>query len=632
MDVTGSATSAGPQTGADAERDALIRTINRVNGALVTAQASLKSLGRPDSAELAWRQASRRTLSRIVVVGETKRGKSSLVNALAGAGELSPVGAEETTATYVSLIPDPEATEVTRAEALLADGTRLPLAVADIARHADLSQPGQAGVPVGVDVYVPPGPLGSVVLTDTPGVGSLRGSQAEVTRRTAADGGALLFVVDAGSPMSQPELEFLTECAASVEFVVVAVTMIDKYPQSAAEMVEHVHRQLARHSTRAGRYPVVGVSAPAALKAQSMPPGDLRDRLLSFSGIPALVERLSVVAAQRRVMGSVNGLRTCRSAVDSLLAEAALSRRSAAPDAASAPDLLRRQAELKELQGTKARWRLDLDRDTQRLRSDLVRGIADRLDELSESWRVQVEKSPLLGGMDFRRRLCLQMAADYQLLRQDLATQLITRLTTMLTDLFAPEPVPPAVTAMLDGGSTRQHKDITLNRTKTGLGDPGVLISGAMGGRLAWAGASHLAGAGVAGLSMPMLAPLVVVGAAGWLAFNWLFRNQRVDRQTLLSELNRNLGAERAGLVEQLDGQLREVRPEIIVFFEEHLVEQQRRIQLALNQLKVAQTASAEEQRAGVAVVDAKIAELTTLGRQIDDAISLATRVRPGTK
>src|SRR5687767_2982675 len=62
-----------------------------------------------------------------VVVGEAKRGKSSLVNALLGRRDLAPVGTDVTTAAFVQFRCGAEAD---RAVAVLADGTQreLPLA------------------------------------------------------------------------------------------------------------------------------------------------------------------------------------------------------------------------------------------------------------------------------------------------------------------------------------------------------------------------------------------------------------------------------------------------------------------------------------------------------------------------
>jgi hypothetical protein len=610
------------EAAAETGRAALLRTVNRINGTLVTTQANLKSWGRPAEADFAWQQASRRSTGRIVVVGETKRGKSTLVNALAGAGALSPIGAEETTATYVSLVPRADAVDHVRAEVLMADGSRFAIEVAEIPRYADLGRRDLTSVPVGIEIFVPPGPLGNTVLTDTPGVGTLRGSQAEVTRRTAADGGALLFVVDAGSPMSQPELDFLSRCAASVEFVVVVVTMIDKYPDSATEMVQHVQRQLARHSARAGRFPVVGASAMTAMTAQAMPDGTLRERLMTISGLPGLHERLSTVGTRRRVTGSVNGLRTCRSAVDDLLREATAARRLAEPDIASTPELLERSAELEALKDIRARWRLDLERDFGRLRSAVARTVVERLDALAEQWRPRIEKSPLLGRTSFRRTLCLEMAADYQLLRQDVATELIEELERILTGLFAPETLPVSVRAMLNGGPVPVRGDVTFGRASVGM-NPRMLMAGASGGRLALYGAT----ASGASFALPVLAPLVITGAAAWLAFSWLLQLHQQDRQTLLGEMNKHLAKEKSALLEQLDGQLREVRPEIIVEYEVHLAAQQQRIQGALAQARQSQGASNAELKAAAAQADARISELTAAARTIDDAIALARRL-----
>ncbi|MEV0720948.1 dynamin family protein, partial [Asanoa sp. NPDC050611] len=69
---------------------------------------SLAFLRRADADAAADIESVRRravTRPSIVVVGETKRGKSSLVNALIGVPDLSPVDAAVATATYLEFVP-----------------------------------------------------------------------------------------------------------------------------------------------------------------------------------------------------------------------------------------------------------------------------------------------------------------------------------------------------------------------------------------------------------------------------------------------------------------------------------------------------------------------------------------------
>ena len=64
----------------------------------------------PDAgAELAELRRRQVTRPSVVLVGETKRGKSSLVNALLGVPGLSPVDAAVATDTYLHFTPGPAA-------------------------------------------------------------------------------------------------------------------------------------------------------------------------------------------------------------------------------------------------------------------------------------------------------------------------------------------------------------------------------------------------------------------------------------------------------------------------------------------------------------------------------------------
>src|SRR5690606_31888889 len=109
----------------------------------------------------------------VVVVGEFKQGKSSLVNAVVG-GTICPVDDDVATAlpTYVRHGPEPTA-------ALIYDEDpprREPIAVEDVRKwvveHSPLVDPAQR--PSGVEVRVPRKLLSAgLALVDTPGVGGL---------------------------------------------------------------------------------------------------------------------------------------------------------------------------------------------------------------------------------------------------------------------------------------------------------------------------------------------------------------------------------------------------------------------------------------------------------------------------
>src|SRR3954471_19732576 len=120
--------------------------------------------------------AARRTLVdpgiHIVVAGEFKKGKSSLVNALLGA-TVCPVDDDVATAvpTYIRYGPQVEAELLLNGETV----RREPIPVEEVRRHVVLegetADPGQVA---GVEVRIPRNLLSSgLVVVDTPGVGGL---------------------------------------------------------------------------------------------------------------------------------------------------------------------------------------------------------------------------------------------------------------------------------------------------------------------------------------------------------------------------------------------------------------------------------------------------------------------------
>ena len=114
----------------------------------------------------------------VVVLGETNRGKSSLVNALLATPELSPVDAATATSTYLVIQHGSE----WAARACFADDRpAVPIAVRDLGSwvSADGELPDGVPPPRFVEVAAPVPLLESLSLVDTPGVGGLHGVHRE---------------------------------------------------------------------------------------------------------------------------------------------------------------------------------------------------------------------------------------------------------------------------------------------------------------------------------------------------------------------------------------------------------------------------------------------------------------------
>ncbi len=603
---------------------------SRLNKTLGVGLRMLRAHSMDAVAEVALRQAQTRLdRPRIVVVGETKRGKSSLVNALVGEPGLSPVGADETSATYLSIVPlDPPVTEPW-AEMRAADGTRTQIAMTEIADYVDLSRLSQSAraLPVGVEVHVPPGPLGDVVVTDCPGIGGIGGVRGRMSQRLVAETGCLLFVIDAGAPISAGELDYLQACATSVEHLIVCVTMIDKYPETWLEIVDGVARELTSRSSRLGRFPVVGVSAPAAMAAQTASTAAVEEILLKASGLPVLIEHVRK-SDPREFLPSVNALRTCRTGLADALKLVSLRERMQSESEGPGVDaeLLARKEELLALRTQEQRWTLDLDRDLGRMRAEIARDLTKRLGELSQTWRARIEKTPLTGRKAYVQATSLDMATEYQLLRRDMADAAAASLDTILRRMFG-DSLPAEVELALTAPSLLAKAEEQAAQPRSNPFDPTLIMTASLGTSIATRlGAAQIAGGSLAGFLGPLALPLAAAGAGAWVAFNWAYRSNRLERQNLTTELNRTLASERSTIMDQLETRVRELKPELVMAYREHLRRSVASVQGLLQEAEKAKSGSEQRRKAVAAESGRASRELRELLKDVDDALALVHR------
>jgi Dynamin family len=227
---------------------------------------------------------------RACVVGETKRGKSSLLNALIGRPLLSPVGVDVTTSCWLEVGHG----DVEEAEVILAnpDSPNRPVrrrcTLGELARYVALDQVQEPVI--GVQVRLPADVLRGLVLVDTPGVGGLLGGHTTTTLAALRKADALLFVCESGQPILAPELGFLVEAARRVPTVLVAVTKRDINPDF--ELVVEETRQRIEDTPGLGDVPVLAVAAPLADRAAQLGDAERARRLRDLSGIEPLLAGL----------------------------------------------------------------------------------------------------------------------------------------------------------------------------------------------------------------------------------------------------------------------------------------------------------------------------------------------------
>ena len=324
--------------------------------------------------------------ARVLVLGEAKRGKSTLVNALYGE-PLLPTGALPLTSvtTVVAAGPGPHA------EVRYRDGRNQPLDLRALA--AAVTEKGNPGNARGIDrvlvtaptPWLPPG----TEVVDTPGTGSVHVANTDEAHRAMSTLDVAILVVAADPPLSDAELELLATAMTTASRAAVVVNKADLVSDEAlAEIVEFTAAVVARRFSRP-----VPVFALSALPQRSHSAAFaefaawLRDELTVRGSAHALASTGRVVRRETTALR------------DALLVEEELLRRRGdrgADSLAALSDVVDRagdrvHAALDHLHGDTRRLRIALDASHA---TAVVTALADSERLVAECWMRNGDESP----------------------------------------------------------------------------------------------------------------------------------------------------------------------------------------------------------------------------------------------
>ena len=311
----------------------------------------------------------------VVVVGEFKRGKSTLINALLQHA-VCPVDADLVTAvpTTVRYAEHPRVLSYVRTE----DGGRTDVVeesldnlTALVTEQADPTDPERLRT---VEIGLPHRMLRSgLCLVDTPGVGGLDSAHGFLTLGALGMAQGTLFVTDAAQELTAPELEFLRTAVERCAMTALVVTKTDLYPQW-RRIVELDRGHLARAGLD---LPVIPVSSFLRLRAAKDP------TLNEESGYADLVAYLAGEVVAKTRAGAAQAAAREVEFVTSQLEQQSQAERAvlAEPDrrAEVVADLNQAQRQTRKLISPTATWQQTLADGVQDLVSDVEHDLQARL-------------------------------------------------------------------------------------------------------------------------------------------------------------------------------------------------------------------------------------------------------------
>jgi GTPase SAR1 family protein len=425
---------------------------------------------RPDLA--ARLTAAKRSLAdpvvHIVVAGEFKQGKSSLVNALVGA-PVCPVDDDVATAvpTYVRHGPAPSAELIFDVD----PPRRQAISMAEVRPYVvEGGRPPSTGDRlVGVEVRLPRKLLESgVVLVDTPGVGGLGSAHAAASLAAISMAQAVIFVTDASQELTRSELDFLRQARDLCSTVVCVLTKTDFYP--AWRRIRDLDESHLR-----GRLDVPIMSVSSSLRTLAVTANDAA--MNAESGFSSMVnfvsEQVGGGAANRlAVEAAADVISVCDQLIGQFEAE-----RTALADPAAAQaviaDLMATKQRVEALRTAASRWSMTLNDGIADLNADIDHDLRARVRQVTQEADDAVDESDpadTWNAMEawLQSRVSFEVLANYTGLRrrsQELSEQVAEHFRTASGDVFNQigvyNPTPLASQLRVD------HK-IELERMKAG--------------------------------------------------------------------------------------------------------------------------------------------------------------------
>ena len=547
----------------------------------------------------------------VVVMGEVKRGKSSLVNALIAQPDLLPVDVLTCTSAPIRVAVSHDGPVVP--QVTLVRGTEREMILAtELARWVTVDGVGSlqgntnAGLeeaqdpPSSAEIAIRYPDMDGITVVDTPGVGGLNKRAVTAALQEARHAGVLLMVCDASTPITAPEMDILRQAHDSVGGVIVAVTKTDKNTRRWRAIVEDNKRLISSHMGI--DVPVVGVSSLRALDAARCIDPARRAELERRSGIAQLRSQLRAQLRQPAAMGQRAALQSITTTLTGIAKTVRDDIRLLAESSTAVEQLEAEKTTLERLREESSEFEQRFQRDLAVARTRVTEGLDKSLEEVRHEWTQQINADSLRVLRSKPQVFTSQIETELAVVMEDTVGAMVEEISELASALFPDRQeliaeIMGTTVASLTPAEVSGHE---VEKKTKDIIDPSVLMMGMIGSG-----------------ALAAIIPVAPLAGAVWVGVNLGYRAMRNGKQHLITWLRETTASVRTATTRMLDTLITTARTDVMLRYRADLRTKIKELHGRIDQAREAARESEGERQErsarltrNVQIIEATIAEL----------------------
>jgi hypothetical protein len=544
-------------------------------------------------------------------MGEVKRGKSSLVNALIAQPDLLPVDVLTCTSAPIRVAVSHDGPVVP--QVTLVRGTEREMILAtELARWVTVDGVGSlqgntnAGLeeaqdpPSSAEISVRYPEMDGITVVDTPGVGGLDKRAVTAALQEARHAGVLLMVCDASTPITAPEMDILRQAHDSVGGVIVAVTKTDKNTRRWRAIVEDNKRLISSHMGI--DVPVVGVSSLRALDAARCIDPARRAELERRSGIAQLRSQLRAQLRQPAAMGQRAALQSITTTLTGIAKTVRDDIRLLAESSTAVEQLEAEKTTLERLREESSEFEQRFQRDLAVARTRVTEGLDKALEEVRHEWTQQINADSLRVLRSKPQVFTSQIETELAVVMEDTVGAMVEEISELASALFPDRQeliaeIMGTTVASLTPAEVSGHE---VEKKTKDIIDPSVLMMGMIGSG-----------------ALAAIIPVAPLAGAVWVGVNLGYRAMRNGKQHLITWLRETTASVRTATTRMLDTLITTARTDVMLRYRADLRAKIKELHGRIDQAREAARESEGERQErsarltrNVQIIEATIAEL----------------------